>query len=293
MPETKPQDLERDITNLQKELVKHDEQIRELQAKINHLVFAPDLRAKNLQDLENQLSKARINNEIAQEQQKMYKGTDLEQVTVDDAIQSSGRVRQLEKQIDEQRRHNAEQDALDTAKRADLEAQMQKLIRFRTNIQNIISRLQNERDELHNDAGKKIYQECMAAYQQEKQKIAEQERQTEQMYQDIESLQFDILKKLDEYPELQRLFMQEHNVTPSDGPTRVCLAAICYLESLIADHLELENCYLSDGRHVTELMALTDQEILANTYQGGLYNLQDKRSELLDFVEQRKAMQKR
>lgn len=292
MTDLKESTHERDIAFCQGEIEKHNQQIRELQATINQLLQNPSIRANSLQDLEMQLARARITNETAQEQAKMYRGTDLEEATTNDAIASSKRIRQLQKQIEETRQHNAEQGEKDDSKRIELEREIERLFLHRDNLRNMRARIERERDEQRYNEGKKIYQSCMAEYQQEKQKIAELEQQTEQAYQSLETLQFDILKKLDSYPELQRLFMQEHNVEPSDGTIRIVQATIRYLEALIADHLELEdwNLCLSDGRHISEIMSLTDQEILCNKYQGGLYNLQEKRSQLLDFVEQRKTM---
>jgi len=286
---TETTEQEKTISFLNCEIEKHNQQIRELQVATTQILQNPSIRDKSLRDLEAQLSNARIANEIAQEQQKMYRGTELEESTTNDAIASSARIRQLEKQIEATLQHNAEQSELEDAKRIELEQKIERLLLHRDNLQNMLSRIVNERDEQHYNEGKKIYQDCMRDYQQQKQAIAEQERQTEQKYQDLETLQFDILKKLDSYPELQRLFMQEHNVELSDGPIRVARAAIQYLDTLIADHLELESCHLSDGRHISEILSLTDQETLCNAYQGGLHNLLDKRAQLMDFEEQRKA----
>lgn len=285
--DTKP-DHEKSIEFCQTEIEKHNQQIRELQATINYLVSSLESRANNLQDLEAQLSRARLANETAQEQAKMYLGTDIEQITVDDAIRSSSRIRQLEKQIEETRQHNAEQSELDNAKRLELEKQIERLFLHRDQLKNMLAKIEREQSEQRNEEGKKIYQECMVGYQRHKQDLAELERQVEQKYQAIETHQFDILKKLDTYPELQKLFMQEHNVEVSDASIRVSMAAIGYLETLIADHLELQGVCTSDGRALAEILSLTDMEILAD-FQGGLYNLQDKRSQLLDFVETHKA----
>lgn len=293
MPKSKQdtkQDHEKSIEFCSQEIAKYNQQIRELQASANHLVMLPDIRERSLQDLEAQLTRAKLANETAQEQAKMYRGTDLQEQTANDAIASSRRIRQLEKQINETRQFNAEQATLDDTKRAELEQQIERLFLQRDNLQKMLSRMTQERDEQHYNEGKKIYQSCMVDYQQHKQKITEKEKDVEQAYQNLETLQFDILKKLDSYPDLQKLFMQEHDVERSDGLIRVCLAAIGYIESLIADHLELERATTRDGRALAEILSLTDQEVLAGSYQGGLYNLQDKRSQLLDAIEQHQAM---
>lgn len=291
MPKSKQdtkQDHEKSIEFCSQEIAKYNQQIRELQASANHLVMLPDIRERSLQDLEAQLTRAKLANETAQEQAKMYRGTDLQEQTTNDAIASSRRIRQLEKQINETRQFNAEQATLDETKRAELEQQIERLFLQRDNLQKMLSRMTQERDEQHNNEGKKIYQSCMSGYQQRKQKISAKEKDVEQDYQSLETSLFDSLKQLDPYPELQKLFMQEHNVELSDGTIRIARAAIQYLDALLADHLELENCRLSDGRHISEILALTDQEILCNTYQGGLHNLLDKRAQLMDFEEQHK-----
>lgn len=284
------QDHEKSIEFCSQEIAKYNQQIRELQASANHLVMLPDIRERSLQDLEAQLTRARLANETAQEQAKMYRGTDLQEQTTNDAISSSKRIRQLQKQIDETRQRNAEQATLDETKRAELEQQIERLFLQRDNLQKMLSRMQNERDEQHYNEGKKIYQGRMVGSQKLKQEAAEIEDLREQKYQAIETYQFDTLKQLDAYPDLQRLYMQEHNVEYVDASIRVCLAAIAYLETLIADHLELENATTSDGRPLCEILALTDQEILAGSCQGGLYNLQEKRAQLLAYIETHKAM---
>jgi chromosome segregation ATPase len=291
MPKSKQEitDHEKEISFCQAEIDKHNQQIRELQTTINYLVSSLESRANNLQDLETQLSRARLADETAQEQAKMYLGTDIEQMTIDDAIRSSSRIRQLEKQIDETRQHNAEQNAQDATKRAELEQQIERLFLHRDQLKNVLAKVERERDEAHYNEGKKIYQDRMVGYQKKKQEAEEIEALREKTYQAIETYQFDTLKQLDGYPELQKLFMQEHNVEVSDASIRVSMAAVGYLETLIADHLELQGVVTSEGQSLAEILSLTDMEILAD-FQGGLYNLQDKRSQLLDFIEARKAM---
>jgi chromosome segregation ATPase len=291
MTELKERSIEQydtEIATCHREIVQHDQQLAEIRGTLAQLARHPDIRAQSLQELEQQLSSTRNGLEIALEQAAMYKGTDIEEATARDAIQSVDRRKQLEKQIEETRKKNQEHDAADETKQRELQQQEQLILRKRDSLQNICARAEQERNKRHTDQGKKVYQACMSGYQELKRKASTQQQDLEQTYQEIESSHSAILNQLEPYPDLQRLFMSEHNVEPTDGPLRVTEAAITYLERLIADHLSLEQAAMNDGKPLCEILALTDQEILAQ-YQGGLYNLQEKRSQLLDWAEQHKA----
>lgn len=291
MPELKELSIEQydtEIAACRREVAKHDSQLAEIRATLAQLATHPGIRAQSLQDLESQLTKTRLALEIALEQSKMYKGTEIEEAMTKDAVQAVARLKQKEKQLEETRQKNQEQDAADEAKRQELQLQQQHILPRRHNLQDILARKEQERSELHMAGGKAVYQAGLADYRKLQRKASIQERDREQAYQEIEVFHNAFLNRLEPYPDLQRLFVQEHHIAPSDGPLRVAVSAIKYLEALIADHLSLEQTTTEDGRPLFEILALTDQEILAQ-YQGGLYNLQEKRAQLLDFVEQRKA----
>jgi seryl-tRNA synthetase len=184
------------------------------------------------------------------------------------------KLKEYEKLVQDTRLKHEQQDSEDAENRRSFQHKEQSIMHSVNKLRNKLQELEAQQNAKRNQEGEKAYREYEALYQD----ILKTEE-------DSKNAQKDIVEALSDWPELQERFVKEHSMPePTDGISRIAQAAIAYLEALLADGEELIGATIHDGTPLSEVLALTDQEVLAHGYQGGIDLLQRKRAILLRYV---------
>lgn len=269
--------IDQEIASLRTQLSDRKKALRDTQQTLDKLTQAPHFRAQHIQELEGLLKKKQDALEIVKEQCMEYNGTDLQVVFEREARQSEQAIQEFEKLIrDTQQKHARQSEAEYTERRTTQQAE-QTILHSMTNLKNRLRELETQQDAKKREEGEQAYKDCIELY-----KSALKAKEDS-----IES-QREVVEMLSDWPELQERFLDEYSIDedaePTDGVKRITQAALMYLEALIEHSEELQGVMIFDGTPIAETLALTDQEVLAYGYQGGIDLLQRKRAALLRFV---------
>lgn len=269
--------LDQEIAALRTQISEREKALRDTQAAIDKLMQAPHFRAKQIQEMEAQLKKKRDGLETVKEQCAEYTGTDLQVVFEREARQSEQAIRDYEQQIRETRKYDEEcKKSEDLVRRHQTQAE-QTIMHSITNLKARLRELEQQQDAKKRDEGEKAYREYEALYL-DMIKTEENSKKAQQ----------DILEALADYPEAQGRFFAKYNIPEPDtceleDVQKIARAAIELFELLIEHSEELQGVMVA-GNPIAETLALTDVEVLAHQYDGGIDLLQRKRAALLRFV---------
>lgn len=277
--------LEDEIASLRGHLSERERVLRETRQSIDRLTEAPHVRAQNIRELEEQLNKKRIAFETLDYQQSLirqaaiYNGTDLHNQFDKEVKQSIQDIEEYEKRIAETRQKHIEQNKIDAVAKRNYQNTEQALLRDISTIKAKLQALEKQCAEDYNEQGELMYAVCKQSYldvvQASRNKLRAQE---------------EALNRLAAWPHLQQQFLQEHSLElhslsePTTGIAHIARAAIAYLDALIEYGEELPDMLVQDGVAISELLSLSEQEVLAHDYRGGVDVLQQKRDALLRFV---------
>lgn len=267
---------EQEIKVLRSQLSEREKTLRETRQAIDRLAQAPHFRAQNLQELEAQLSKKREQDATCQGQALEYIGSDLQGLFEREAKESTQKLKEYEKLIRDTRQKHAKQDTEDNEEKRSYKNAEQTIMYQVTTLKNKLQELVQQQDTKKREAAEKAYQEYQELYQDMVKSAA-----------DKQEAQDEILRGLADWPDLQERFLQEHNVPivyEMNGTQKIARAAIEYYEALIEHAGELQDAAAYDGTPLSEVLALTDQEVLAHGHDGGIALLQEKRAVLLRYV---------
>lgn len=277
--------LEEEIASLRSQLSERERVLRETRQTIDRLTEAPHVRAQNIRELEEQLDKKRIAFETLDYQQSLirqaaiYNGTDLHNQFDKEVKRSIQDIKDYEKSIAETRQNHAEQDKIGAVAKRNHQNTEQALLRDISTIKAKLQTLEKQRAEAYTEQGELAYAMCKQRYldvvQASREKLGAQEQ---------------ALSHLAAWPHLQQQFLQEHALElhslsePTTGIAHIARAAIAYIDALIEYGEELPDMLVQDGVAISELLSLSEQEVLAHDYRGGVDVLQQKRAALLKFV---------
>lgn len=277
--------LEDEIASLRGHLSERERALRETRQTIDRLTEAPHVRSQNIRELEEQLNKKRIAFETLDYQQSLirqaaiYNGTDLHSQFDKEVKQSMQDIKDYEKRIADTRQKHAEQDKADIVTKRNHQNTEQALLRDISTIKAKLQALEKQRNEAYNKQGELAYAVCKQGYldivQASREKLRAQE---------------EALNRLAAWPHLQQQFLQEHSLElhslsePTTGIAHIARAAIAYIDALIEYGEELPDMLVQDGVAISELLSLSEQEVLAHDYRGGVDVLQQKRAALMKFV---------
>lgn len=277
--------IEDEISSLRGHLSERERALRETRQSIDRLTEAPHVRAQNIRELEEQLNKKRIAFETLDYQQSLirqaaiYNGTDLHNQFDKEVKQSIQDIKDYEKSIADTRQKHIEQNNADIAAKRNHQNTEQALLRDISTIKAKLQSLEKQRNEAYNKQGALAYAVCKQRYldvvQASRNKLRAQE---------------EALSHLAAWPDLQQQFLQEHALElyslsePTTGIAHIARAAIAYIDALIEYGEELPDMLVQDGVAISELLSLSEQEVLAHDYRGGVDVLQQKRDALLRFV---------
>jgi len=149
--------------------------------------------------------------------------------------------------------------------------------------------LQNEKDVAKQAEGKRIYNLIARRCKE----IVENEKAKRQAAIDakmaLHSCVEDAYEKLRDYPELLKQLETDYGVKEESGAVRIARTGLAFLDSLIIDSESLETApALYSGTSLLEILALSDQDLLAHQWQGGTLGLKQRRALLAQFLEQQK-----
>jgi DNA repair exonuclease SbcCD ATPase subunit len=271
--------LEDEIASLRGQLSERERALRETQQTINKLTEAPHYRARQIKELEEQLQKKLLNAEIVYEQAAMYSGTDQQSVFNAEAKQTKQHIEEYKKHIEDTRQKHAEQNNEDAIEKRNHQNTEQTILRTISNIKSKLQILEKQYAESFKEQGELAY----AAYKQKYLEVVQSSR-------DKLKAQEQALEHLAAWPHLQERFLQEYALEdhvlpePATGIAHIARAAIAYIDALIEHGEELQDMFVQDGVAISELLSLSEQEVLARGYQSGIDVLQQKRAALLKFV---------
>lgn len=266
--------LEQEIATLRSQLSEREKALRETRQAIDKLTQAPHFRAQQIRELEEQLSKKRVADEICQGQALEYVGSDMQVVFEREAKESVAKLKEYEKLIQETRWKHAQQDTKDNEEKHTHQYTEQTIMRSINTLKEKLQALETQQDEKRRETAEKAYQEYEALYL-DMLKTEENSKRAQQ----------DVIEALADYPELQQRFLEKYDVPePTDGVSRIARAFIEYLEALIEDGEQLQGVTIFDGTMLSETLGLTDVEVMAHSHEGGIDLLQRKRAALLRFA---------
>jgi chromosome segregation ATPase len=266
--------MTRTITDYDAHIADLQQQLSSVHQTIATIARNPIIRAQTFQELEQRLPKMQQSHALVVEQSDMYKGSALEQTMARELANSEQKLKDFQTTIEATRLNHQELDSADKKERRKLQHVEQELLRGIQDLKGHLQEVEQKRNELHKVKGEQTYFDVMLRY-----------RNLTDMIEDKERAQEQIVEHLAQWPDLQQRFLEETSVPdPSDGPSRIAQAALGYLDALIAESTTLQGVTLFDGTPLCQVLALTDQEVLAQSYQGGLDLLQKKRALLQRFI---------
>jgi DNA repair exonuclease SbcCD ATPase subunit len=271
--------IEEEIASLRSRLSDRERALRETQQAINKLTEAPHYRAQQIKELEEQLQKKLLNAEIVYEQAAMYSGTDQQSVFNAEAKQTKQHIEEYKKHIEDTRQKHAEQDKEEAIEKRNYQNTEQTILRTVSSIKSKLQILEKQYAESFKEQGELAY----AAYKQKYLEVVQSSK-------DKQKAQEHALSHLAAWPHLQERFLREHALEdhvlpePATGIAHIARAAIAYIDALIEHGEELQDMFVQDGVSISELLSLSEQEVLVHGYRNGIDVLQQKRAALMKFV---------
>jgi hypothetical protein len=240
-----------------------------------------------LQQLTRYLQNAQTNLEIANQTALDGFGTEYEGAALEDQRRAEARIAQLKKDIPAMEKRHAEQTENDALELTRLTKEEETLARALDEKRHRVNDLHQEKHEKHNAEGEKRYRSLAARYQVLKANELKKRQSALDAKLALDTLIHTAHEQLEPYPEWLRKIQQEHGVVKEDGVTSIVRAAVALLTCLITYSENLESApALRGGQSLIEVLALTDQDLLAHQWDdGGTYSLKQRRALLLSFLE--------
>lgn len=274
MTETATLTIEQEISTLYAQLSEHEKELRAILQTIDELTQAPYIRFQVLQEVQNAYEKMKEQHEICRGQATEYIGSDSQVMFENAFTESTQKLKKQEKLLQDTLKEHEQKDIAENEKKRALQHKEQKIMHSATAIRHKLQELESQQDEKKRETAEKAYREYEELYQDMVKSLN-----------DKQEAQDEIVKALADYPDLQERFLQEHSLPePTTAVQKIARAAIEYLEALIEHGEELQGVTVFDGTPIVEVLALTDQEVLAHDHDGGIALLQEKRAMLLRYV---------